>query len=70
MVNHVSCNNFMELFEAFGTPYNSYRYDSYLQAVHHLSGSFWLEGEIEISASVSDDPFHNTWQEKRYDEKT
>ena len=53
---------------AYGTPVNHYRYDTYLQAVHHLSGSFWLEGEIEISASVSDDPFHNTYQERRYDE--
>ena len=53
---------------AYGNPYNSYRYDTYLQCNHHLSGSFWLEGEIEISASVSDDPFHNTYQEKRFDE--
>ena len=53
---------------AYGTPYNAIRYDTYLTAAHHLSGSFWLEGEIEISASVSDDPFHNTYQEKRFDE--
>ena len=52
---------------AYGTPYNSYRYETYLTAVHHLSGSFWLEGEIEISASDSDDPFHNTQYEYRFD---
>ena len=53
---------------AYGTPVNNNRYDTYLNAVHHLSGSFWLEGEIEISASVSDDPFHNSHQERRFDE--
>ena len=53
---------------AYGTPYNTYRYDTYLYHEAQISGSYWDQGEIEISASVSDDSFHNTWQEKRYDE--
>ena len=53
---------------AFGTPYNTYRYESYLFSHQQISGSYWDQGEIEISASVSDDPIHNTWRENRYDE--
>ena len=53
---------------AYGTPYNYIRYDTYLAADHHISGSYFIEGEIEVSASVADDPFHNTQQERRFDE--
>ncbi len=53
---------------AFGTPYNTQRHESYLYAEQQIANSYWDQGEIEISASVSDDPIHNTWREYRYDE--